>query len=100
MYTVHRILHRDVSVNIVITTHPASPTTTSDGTSTIGVLIDFDLAIDTTRENTSGVTHRAGTFDFMARDVLDGSAQHTPLHDLESFFYVLLWLCIYYGQGG
>jgi hypothetical protein len=30
----------------------------------------------------------------------DSNVQHTPLHDLESFFYVLLWLCIYYGHGG
>jgi hypothetical protein len=94
MYTKHRILHRDVSVNnIIITTPPAS------STSTIGVLIDFDLAIDTTRKNSSGATHRTGTFDFMARGVLQGD-EHTPLHDLESFFYVLLWLCIYYGKGG
>jgi hypothetical protein len=96
MYTKHRILHRDVSVNNIIITNP----TTSDGTSTIGVLIDFDLAIDTTRENCSGASHRTGTFDFMARGVLKGNEQHTPLHDLESFFYVLLWLCIYYGKGG
>jgi hypothetical protein len=96
MYTKHRILHRDVSVNniVIITTPPASSTT-----STSGVLIDFDLAIDTTRKNSSGATHRTGTFDFMARGVLKGD-EHTPLHDLESFFYVLLWLCIYYGKGG
>jgi hypothetical protein len=66
----------------------------------MGVLIDFDLAIDTTRESSSGATHRTGTFDFMAIDVLEGRVQHNPLHDLESFFYVLLWLCIYYGRGG
>jgi hypothetical protein len=88
MYTVHRILHRDVSVNNIIIT------------ASTGVLIDFDLAIDTTRDGSSGATHRTGTFDFMARGVLEGDVPHTPLHDLESFFYVLLWLCIYYGKGG
>jgi hypothetical protein len=88
MYTVHHILHRDVSVNNIIIT------------ASTGVLIDFDLAIDTTRDGSSGATHRTGTFDFMARGVLEGDVPHTPLHDLESFFYVLLWLCIYYGKGG
>jgi hypothetical protein len=33
---------------------------------------------------------------FMAIEVLDGQG-HTYRHDLESFFYVLVWMCIRYG---
>lgn len=74
---------KDVSVNNVLI-HP--------GDNTGGFLIDFDLAIRTDREGNSGAMHRTGTFDFMALDVLRPPTgfKHSPLHDLESFFYVLL----------
>ncbi|KAA8912096.1 hypothetical protein FN846DRAFT_933736 [Sphaerosporella brunnea] len=88
MYTAHQVLHRDVSVNNIIIL-PGSG----------GALIDFDLAVRMTRTAGSGATHRTGTFEFMAYGVLAG-AQHTALHDLESFYYVLLWLCIYHQPGG
>ena len=42
----------------------------------------------------SGVRHRTGT---MAIEVLEGRA-HTYRYDLESFFYVFLWVIIRYGQ--
>jgi hypothetical protein len=35
--------------------------------------------------------------EFMAIEVLEGTA-HTYRHDLESFFYVFLWVIIRYGQ--
>lgn len=89
----HRVLHRDISENNVLI-HP--------GDHTGGFLIDFDLAIRTGREGKNGAMHRTGTFDFMALDVLRPPAgyQHSPLHDLESFFYVLLWITIKYEEGG
>jgi hypothetical protein len=93
MYTTHHILHRDVSVNNIILSR--------DLASVGGILIDFDLAISTTRTISSGATQRTGTFDFMAHEVLKNPlTPHTALHDLESFFYVLLWLCIYYDRTG
>ncbi|KAA8895962.1 hypothetical protein FN846DRAFT_921955 [Sphaerosporella brunnea] len=92
MYTKHGVLHRDVSKNNILL-HPATPG---------GFLIDFDLAIFNDRTRTSGAAHRTGTFDFMALDVLlpRPGLVHTPLHDLESFFYVLLWIGIYYTKSG
>ena len=35
--------------------------------------------------------------EFMTIEVLEGRA-HTYRHDLESFFYVFLWVIIRYGQ--
>src|SRR5438552_1363095 len=35
--------------------------------------------------------------EFMAIEVLEGVA-HTYRHDLESFFYVFLWVCIRHGH--
>ncbi|KAA8898300.1 hypothetical protein FN846DRAFT_765161, partial [Sphaerosporella brunnea] len=94
MFYAHQILHRDVSVNNVILCTPLSGPAA-------GVLIDFDLAISTTRTTTSGATQRTGTFDFMAHEILENpQTPHTPLHDLESFFYVLLWLAIHYDRSG
>ncbi|KAA8893951.1 hypothetical protein FN846DRAFT_461077 [Sphaerosporella brunnea] len=94
----HQILHRDVSVNnVILTTAPDAGGNLITG----GALIDFDLAISTTRTASSGATQRIGTFDFMAHEILASqSTPHTPLHDLESFFYVLLWLIIYYDRSG
>ncbi|KAI0201879.1 hypothetical protein F4808DRAFT_450183 [Astrocystis sublimbata] len=43
------------------------------------MLIDLDLA-------------KTGTMQFMAVEVLR-KTDHTYRHDLESFFYVLLWMC-------
>ncbi|KAG9245612.1 hypothetical protein BJ878DRAFT_533795 [Calycina marina] len=84
-----KILHRDISENnIIITELPAEEAPK-------GRLIDFDLAkeLDTMP---SGARHRTGTMQFMAIEVLEGKG-HTYRHDLESFFFVFVWMCIRYG---
>lgn len=55
------------------------------------MLIDLDLAKERDSEP-SGARNQTGTMRFMAIDVLRG-VDHTYRHDLESFFYVLLWMC-------
>ncbi|KAI1825765.1 hypothetical protein F4861DRAFT_537785 [Xylaria intraflava] len=88
LYEVGRILHRDISENNIIITDP-------EKTGFSGMLIDLDLAkeLGTGR---SGAHRRTGTMQFMAIGVLQG-ASHTYRHDLESFFYVLVWCCIRHG---
>lgn len=90
--TVHRslltdgkILHRDISENNIIITDPEK----ADGFR--GMLIDLDLAKEDGK-GPSGARYRTGTMEFMAIEVLLG-VSHTYRHDLEAFFYVLLWLC-------
>lgn len=61
-----------------------------------GMLIDLDLAKEL-GSGTSGARHRTGTMEFMAIEVLRGTT-HTYRHDLESIFYVFLWVVICYGQ--
>ena len=56
-----------------------------------GMLIDEDLAKEI-GSGRSGVRHQTGTMEFMAIQVLQRVA-HTYRHDLESFFYALLWIC-------
>ncbi|EXU95608.1 protein kinase [Metarhizium robertsii] len=85
LYMDGKILHRDISENNIIITNPE----TANGFK--GMLIDLDLAKE---EGTgpSGARHRTGTMEFMAIEVLLGIS-HTYRHDLEAFFYVLIWLC-------
>lgn len=59
-------------------------------------LIDLDLAIKEQRENPSGARGKTGTRAFMAIGVLLDDEKHSFMHDLESFFWVLFWICIYY----
>ncbi|KAI0108709.1 serine/threonine-protein kinase Sgk2 [Nemania sp. FL0031] len=87
LYTTGNILHRDISSNNIIITDPT--TTTTDGFR--GMLIDLDLA-KVRDSGPSGARHQTGTMQFMAIEVLR-KADHTYRHDLESFFYVLLWVC-------
>ncbi|RYO76829.1 hypothetical protein DL766_010231 [Monosporascus sp. MC13-8B] len=57
-------------------------------------LIDLDLAIKEQRESASGAKGKTGTRAFMAIGALLGE-QHSFMHDLESFFWVLFWICIH-----
>lgn len=59
-----------------------------------GFLIDLDLAIKEERVGVSGAKGKTGTRAFMAIGALLDE-QHSFMHDLESFFWVLFWICIY-----
>jgi hypothetical protein len=58
-------------------------------------LIDLDLAVKEEREKPSGAPNKTGTRAFMAIGALYGE-KRTFMHDLESFFWVLFWICIHY----
>jgi len=83
------ILQRDVSINnLMVNEEHNNPSWKS-------FLIDLDLAIKEQREGPSGADGMTGTRAFMAIGVLLGE-EHSYMHDLESFFWVLLWICIHY----
>lgn len=86
LYVTGKILHRDISSNNIIITKPE----VADGFK--GMLIDLDLA-KVRESGPSGARHQTGTMQFMAVEVLR-EVDHTYRHDLESFFYVLLWMCV------
>ena len=85
LYMRSGILHRDVSENNIFITDPFR------AKGSTGRLIDLDLA-KVVGSGRSGARYQTGTREFMAIQVLQKSA-HTYRHDLESFFYVLLWIC-------
>ncbi|KAB5513466.1 hypothetical protein GE09DRAFT_1013846 [Coniochaeta sp. 2T2.1] len=77
------LLHRDISIgNLMV------------GQDNRGFLIDLDLAVKEQRVGASGAKGKTGTRAFMAIGALLGE-QHSFMHDLESFFWVLFWICIH-----
>ncbi|KAG8916444.1 hypothetical protein FRC02_003944, partial [Tulasnella sp. 418] len=111
------ILHRDISTNNVRIRDP--PKVFVDGfeeeanedstpSSDEGFLIDFDLSVidNCNDESRSERLARTGTFSFMAWQILGSIEQsvtqvdespesplHSYKHDLQSFFWVLLYIC-------
>ncbi|KAJ8102674.1 hypothetical protein POJ06DRAFT_280030 [Lipomyces tetrasporus] len=87
---VGKMLHRDISENNIIITLASVKGDPK------GRLIDMDLGKEL-NSVPSGASHRTGTMQFMAIEVLQGKG-HTYRHDLESFFYVFIWMCIRHGS--
>ncbi|RFU27831.1 hypothetical protein B7463_g8503, partial [Scytalidium lignicola] len=84
-----RILHCDVSTgNLLINENPNARY--------FGCLLDLDHAVELKLDGSSGVRGR-GTIPFQAIGVLLGE-QNSVMNDLESFFWVLFWICIFYGE--
>ncbi|PTB48866.1 hypothetical protein M431DRAFT_98889 [Trichoderma harzianum CBS 226.95] len=85
LYEDGRMIHRDIAIkNLVISPQGCwgNP---------MGILIDFDSALKVKKGHPVG--QRVGSDGFMAIGVLRGE-EHTYRHDLESLFYVFLWLAI------
>ncbi|KAK3312493.1 hypothetical protein B0H66DRAFT_608756 [Apodospora peruviana] len=82
-------LHRDVSINNLMVNED------DDNLSWPAFLIDLDLAVRERRGGASGAKGKTGTRAFMAIGALLGE-QHSFMHDLESFFWVLFWICVHY----
>jgi hypothetical protein len=77
------LLHRDISIGNLMMSKDKG-----------GFLIDLDLAVKEQRLGASGAKGKTGTRAFMAIGALLGE-QHSFMHDLESFFWVLFWICIH-----
>ena len=78
-------LHRDISIgNIMLTENEDD-----------GFLIDFDLFNKINDDHASGAPSKTGTKVFMAIGALLGE-HHSSMHDRESIFWVLFWVCMHY----
>lgn len=85
LYAKKKILHKDISKNNIIITNPKKADDFKD------MLIDENL-VKKINSDRNGARHQTGTMKFMTIEVLQQTA-HTYRHDLELFFYVLLWMC-------
>jgi len=81
-------------------THPSMQGDAPDRPSVLEILNDWDMASELTDEGevpNSAALHRTGTLPFMAIDLLGTSPPpHYYRHDLESFFYILIWAAIHH----
>ncbi|KII94516.1 hypothetical protein PLICRDRAFT_96492 [Plicaturopsis crispa FD-325 SS-3] len=92
------ILHRDVSRSNILLGD-------MNDEGNRGILIDFDLAIDfLNRSEHAEGEYFTGTRAYQSRRVLETNALkkwiHDHIDDLESFFYVLSWICYSYESAG
>jgi serine/threonine protein kinase len=84
-------MHRDISLNNLMLR--------MEGDKVYGVLNDFDLAVLRDVQSPSS-KQRTGTKPFMAIDLLQRDAPiHMYRHDLESMFYVILWITSRFHNG-
>ena len=90
LYTQAGMLQRDISMNNLIMNED------DNNPSWRSFLIDLDLTVKEQREKPSGALGKTGTRAFMAIGVLYDDEQHSFMHDPESFFWVLFWICIHY----
>lgn len=89
MHTRAGFLQGDISTgNLILNDDEENPSWSA-------FLIDLDLAIKEQRERPSGARGKTGTRAFMAIGLLLGE-KHSFMHDLESFFWVIFWICIHY----
>ncbi|KAL1738644.1 hypothetical protein HDZ31DRAFT_69779 [Schizophyllum fasciatum] len=70
----------------------------------LGVVSDWDLAIDVSKPQTHTGFEVTGTVPFMAIDLLSeealsGQVKHLYRHDLEAMFYILVWVLCCYKDG-
>ena len=88
-----KILHRDISINNIMIACQ------SEIDYHYGFLIDLDLAIRLSGDNVAacGAPERTGTYEFLSINALlrtdDKKFHHCYYDDLESFFWVLLYVC-------
>lgn len=85
LYFMSNILHRNISENNIIITD------SKKANDFMNMLIDLNLVkkIDSKQSN---ARHQTNIMKFMMIQVLH-NVSHIYRHDLESFFYVLLWIC-------
>ncbi|KAF9514952.1 hypothetical protein BS47DRAFT_830653 [Hydnum rufescens UP504] len=91
LYRVTGILHGDINMNNIMIRR--------DGAKVVGVLIDYDLAIDINKPSSTSL-ERIGVRRFMAIDLMKGSLiPHHARHDMEAMHWVLVWFTFRYEDG-
>ena len=91
LYEVPKILHSDISLNNLMLC--------KEGNNMYAALNDLDLAVSADVTSTSS-NHHTGTKPFMVIDLIHPDPmEHMYRHDLESLFYVLVWITSRFNDG-
>ncbi|KAA1473814.1 hypothetical protein DENSPDRAFT_873011 [Dentipellis sp. KUC8613] len=90
-----KILHRDLSTENLMFNRDKKK-------HAYGILNDWDLCEDAdTKTHTTTARHRTGTLPFMAMELLcEKPPVHRYRHDLESFFWILIWAVFHFELNG
>ncbi|POW22072.1 hypothetical protein PSHT_01638 [Puccinia striiformis] len=83
-------LHRDISINNLMVAKQ------TDDPARKSFVIDLDVAVDHRTQSPEDLHTRTGTRIFMSSNLLAGKHTHSFVDDLESFFWVLIWICIHH----
>ncbi|KAH9445849.1 hypothetical protein Pst134EB_023682 [Puccinia striiformis f. sp. tritici] len=83
-------LHRDISINNLMVAKQ------TDNPARKSFVIDLDVAVDHRTQSPEDLHTRTGTRIFMSSNLLAGKHTHSFVDDLESFFWVLIWICIHH----
>ena len=79
---------------------PGNDVTYKRGALPVGVLTRWEVGPcprqDHDIPNPHGIGNGAGPYGFLATELLAQNTKHYYRHDLESFFYVLIWACVHY----
>ncbi|EPQ49943.1 hypothetical protein GLOTRDRAFT_134419, partial [Gloeophyllum trabeum ATCC 11539] len=91
-----KVLHRDISIKNIMLVADIE----GDLSRRRGLLIDLDYAVEYPElgSRKPAQAARTGTAPFMAIELLNEgwNVPHKPEWDLESFLYVIIWICILY----
>ncbi|KAA1097608.1 hypothetical protein PGT21_013148 [Puccinia graminis f. sp. tritici] len=82
-------LHGDISIHNLMISKQATDLNRKS------FLIDLDLAVPWPVENEKDLHFRTGTKVFMSSNLLRNEKPQHFVDDLESFFWVLIWICIH-----
>ncbi|RAH60903.1 hypothetical protein BO85DRAFT_435235 [Aspergillus piperis CBS 112811] len=93
------ILHQDISPNNLLVNENKN---NNNNPSWPAFIIDLDLAIREQRDIPAPEAHgskKTGTRPFLAIGALMGE-KHSFMHDLESLFWMIFWICVHYEAPG
>ena len=99
-YNTGGVLHGAISEKSLVWWKPTSDVVYKRGALPVGVPTRWEVGPcpreDHDIPNPLEIGSGAGPYGFLATELLAQNTKHYYRHDLESFFYVLIWACVHY----
>ena len=99
-YNTGGVLHGAISEKSLMWWKPASDVVYKRGSLPVGALTRWEVGPcpreDYDIPNPLEIGGGAGPYGFLATELLARNTKHYYRHDLESFFYLLIWACVHY----
>ncbi|KIM42459.1 hypothetical protein M413DRAFT_10575 [Hebeloma cylindrosporum] len=99
-YNTGGVLHGAISEKSLVWWKPERDVVYKRGALPVGILTRWEVGPcpreDHDIPNPLEIGNGAGPFAFLATELLAQNTKHYYRHDLESFFYILIWSCVHY----